>query len=88
MAARLMKVAEGNDHLFQCGPGGLVRVDRGLPPDADTPPDWVVYTKVDVTDDEDTTYTYRYDQVERFTEEEPGVMPAAAADLARKLAGE
>ena len=79
-----------NDSLIEFG-GGAVRVERtagvvisntGHSP----PPEWVVYRRVDVEDDQETTYTYRYDVEARFPEEEEGAMPDAARDMAAKIA--
>lgn len=79
-----------NDRLIEFG-GGSVRVERtagvavtntGHAP----PPEWIVYQRIDVEDDEKTTYSYRFDQVKRFPEEEEGVMPDAAREMATELA--
>lgn len=80
-----------NDVLSEFG-GGAVRVERtagvvlsdtGQAP----PPEWCVYKRVDVSDDEETSYSYRYELVERFEEgEDEGVMPDAAREAALKIA--
>lgn len=78
-----------NDSLIEFG-GGAARVERtagvaltdtGQSP----PPEWVVYRRVDVGDDQETTYSYRYDIEARFPEEDEGVMPDAARDMAAKI---
>jgi hypothetical protein len=79
-----------NENLVEFG-GGFVRVERtagvvlsnmGHAP----PPEWVVYKRVDVSEDENTTYSYRFDEVKRFEETEEGVMPDAAREMAIKSA--
>lgn len=65
------------------------RLERGLDkPHADSPVVWILFKRVDVTDDPDTTYTYRFDEVRRFPEEQdaPGEAPDAALEAAAALA--
>lgn len=78
-----------NDGLIELG-GGAVRVERtagvhlteeGKAP----PPEWIVYKRVDVEDDPATTYSYRFEIVKRFKEEDEGVMPDAAREKALSL---
>jgi hypothetical protein len=72
--------------------GSSVRVERGLQnhplghiaPGAEVV--WIVSKKVDVSGDEKTTYSYRYDEVKRFAETEFGECPKAALELADKIA--
>lgn len=74
--------------------GKSVRVERGLPTDKDghavkdAEPIWIVSRRVDCSDDKNTTYDYRFEQVDTFAEDEPGEMPEAAAKLADQLASE
>lgn len=69
------------------GFGQSVRLERGLDkPTADSKVVWILYGKVDVTDDPDTTYTYRFDEVGRYDEEELGEAPQSAIDAAHALA--
>jgi hypothetical protein len=79
-----------NDGLIEFG-GGAVRVERtAVHAVTDTghapPPEWVVYRRKDVSEDENTTYSYRYVEVKRFREEEEGVMPDAAREAAEQIA--
>jgi hypothetical protein len=46
------------------------------------------HRRVDVKDDKDTTYDYRFEPVDSFPEDELGEMPDAAHQLADKLASE
>lgn len=67
--------------------GDNVRAERGHDkPDKDSPMVWIVFKKVDVTDDEDTTYTYRFDEVARYSEDKPGECPVKAIERAEALA--
>jgi hypothetical protein len=73
------------------GFGAGVRLERGPDkPEPGSPSVWVLYSRTDVSDDPDTTYTYRFDEVRRFTEAEdaPGEPPQAALDAAQALAGQ
>lgn len=73
------------------GFGQRVRLERGPDrPDPDSPIVWILFKREDVTDDEDTTYTYRFDEVRRFPEADdaPGEPPEAAIAAAQDLAGE
>lgn len=82
---------------FQVGPN--VRVERGLKShredgkfirDEDGEPEsiWIVSKKVDVTDDPDTSYSYRYEEVASYAEDEAGVCPDKAFARADALAGD
>lgn len=74
--------------------GSSVRLERGLKPredgslDRDCEPIWIVFQKKDVTDDPDTTYSYRYEEVAHFAEKELGECPDRAFERADALAGE
>lgn len=74
--------------------GKSVRVERGYLPGKDghvakdADPVWIVSRRVDVSADESTTYDYRFEAVDSFTETGAGEMPEAAATLAEKLASE
>lgn len=86
MAARPKKLdADGLLHAF--GADDKIRVERNNPLNRDDPVEWRIYRKVDVTDDPDTTYTYRFREVDRFTETELGVAPEKAITRAEALAG-
>ena len=66
-----------------------VRLERGHDrPEKDSPVVWILFRREDVTDDPDTTYTYRFHEVERFPEAEdaPGEAPQAALDAAQAAA--
>lgn len=67
--------------------GDKVRLERGHDkPDRDSHMVWILFKSEDVTDDPDTTYTYRFAEVDRFTEDEVGVVPAKAISAAQALA--
>lgn len=71
--------------------GFAVREDGTVGPDKDgnpPKPEWIVFRAVDVTEDTDTSYTYRFDEVRRFAEAEdaPGEPPQKAIDAALALA--
>lgn len=69
------------------GFGANVRLERGLDrPDRDAKMVWILYKRVDVSEDEDTTYDYRFDEVSRHDEAEAGEPPQAAIDAAQALA--
>lgn len=69
------------------GFGANVRLERGLDtPDRDAKAVWILFKRVDVTDDEDTTYDYRFDEVSRHDETEAGEVPQSATDAAQALA--
>lgn len=67
-----------------------VRLERGIadPNDRESPVHWVVYQRQDVTDDPDTTYTYRFEEVGRYPEDAhaPGEVPEEALERAQALA--
>jgi hypothetical protein len=65
-----------------------VRLERGHDtPDRDSAMVWILFEREDVTDDPDTTYTYRFNEVGRFTEDEAGEPSAKALERAEALAG-
>ena len=73
--------------------GSNVRVERGLSLNAaghvdrdHSEPVWIVSKKVDVKDDPETTYDYRYEEVARFSETEVGECPDKAFERADALA--
>jgi hypothetical protein len=73
------------------GFGSGVRLERGPDkPEPGAPMVWVLFKRVDVTEDKDTTYDYRFDEVRRFAEADdaPGEPPRAAIDAAQAAAGE
>lgn len=75
--------------LLGFGPG--VRLERGHDvPEPDSKMVWLLFKRVDVTDEPDTTYTYRFDEVSRHDEAEdaPGEPPQDALDAAQALAGQ
>ena len=81
-----------DDTAFQFGKS--VRVERGFATGkggdvaSGAQPEWIVSRRVDCADDESTSYDYRFEEVKRFAEDEPGEMPDAAASLADQLASE
>lgn len=71
--------------------GSGVRLERGQDkPEPDSKIVWILFRREDVTEDEDTTYTYRFDEVSRHDEAEdaPGEAPQAAIDAAQALASQ
>ena len=74
-------------HLLAFGPN--VRLERDMDkPHPDSKVVWILFKKVDVSADEDTTYDYRFDEVSRHDETEAGEPPQSAIDAANALAGE
>ena len=68
--------------------GDAVRLERGMDrPERDAATVWVLFRRVDVADDPDTTYTYRFEEADRFTETEVGEPPEKAIAAAEALAG-
>lgn len=66
---------------------GDVRLERGLDtPDRDSKIVWILFKRVDVKADEETTYEYRFDEVDRFDETDPGEAPEKALKAAGDLA--
>lgn len=75
------KQIDADGLIYDFGPN--VRVDRTNPLNRDEPCQWIVYRKVDVTDDPGTTYTYRWEPVgSPYNSEEAA--HASAAALAEK----